>query len=57
MKKLYITPTLKSVVLEERLLETISGSNQGWGDMGAKRIYSDFDYETEDTRLLKGWNR
>lgn len=37
-KKTYITPTLRIREVQLTLLETMSGSNQGWGDLGAKRI-------------------
>lgn len=44
-KRQYITPNLKPVVIEERLLETISGSGQqggpGWG--GKSKMSSPFD--------------
>lgn len=42
-KRQYITPNLKPVVIEERLLETISGGNQGGHDLGeAKWSGTDF---------------
>lgn len=65
-KKSYITPTLRIKEVQLTLLETMSGRDQGWGDLDAKSarnkkpyyddeyFYDDYvDFEIEDSEENK----
>lgn len=51
-KSKYIAPTIETIVQQRSLMETMSGSDQGWGNDGgrprqAKEAIPDFDYDSD----------
>ncbi len=53
-KSKYIAPTIETIVQQRSLMETMSGSDQGWGnDPGIPRrtkdAIPDFDFDNEQS--------
>lgn len=53
MKRIYITPNITSIVIQQPLLETVSGKDQGGGynedrPIRSKDAFFEYDFDFDD---------